>query len=258
MQGYGRADRRARLGFPDGADAWGELSGQAEDASPVFADVAAFVRVCADDRPGTGPGRSTPVEQPTSGQDAADDLERLLAASGEIGPYVLVGHSYGDPVIRLFVSTYPSQVAGLVLVDGLSEDLLDGLTAAQRAVYEELNSSRPDPGAEDLDYDATFQQLRESAPVPAVPVIVLTADRPQLSPEVLATQQFPPGVDQEFADALWAAQVVAQDRLAAMFTDVQHITETNSTHYIQNDNPQLVIDSIREVVDSARRSEPRG
>ena len=242
-------------GFADGADAWGELSEQAEGASTVFADVAGFVRVSAYDRPGTGPGRSTAVAQPTSAQDAAADLERLLAASGEIGPYVLVGHSYGGPVIRLFASASPSQVAGLVLVDGLSEDLVEGLTAAQRAVYEELNSPRPDAGAEAVDWDTSFEQLRESAPVPAVPVIVLTADRPQLTPEVLATQPLPAGVDQEFADALWAAQLVAQDRLATIFPGAQHITETNSTHYIQDENPQLVIDSIREVVDSVRSAE---
>jgi pimeloyl-ACP methyl ester carboxylesterase len=245
-------------GFPDGAAAWGEPSGQTDGASPVFADVAPFVRVCAYDRPGTGPGRSTAVEQPTSGQDAAADLERLLAASGEVGPYVLVGHSYGGPVIRLFASTYPSQTAGLVLVDGLSEDLLDGLTAAQRAVYVEMNSPMPDPGAEDVDWDATFEQLRESAPVPDIPVIVLTADRPQLTTEVLASGQLPEDVDQEFADALWAAQMAAQDRLAALFPGGQHITETNSTHYIQEDNPQLVVDSIREVVDSVRSAQPGG
>jgi pimeloyl-ACP methyl ester carboxylesterase len=245
-------------GFPDGAAAWGELSEQSAGASPVFADVAAFVRVCAYDRPGTGSGRSTAVEQPTSGQDAAADLERVLAASGEVGPYVLVGHSYGGPVIRLFASTYPSQTAGLVLVDGLSEDLLDGLTAAQRAVYVEMNSPLPDPGAEDVDWDATFEQLRDSGPVPDVPVIVLTADHPQLTPEMLASGQLPEAVDQEFADALWKAQMAAQDRLAALFPDGQHITETNSTHYIQRDNPQLVVDSIRDVVESVRRAHPGG
>ena len=50
--------------------------------------------------------------------------------------------------------------------------------------------------------------------------------------------------------------MVAQDRLAALFPGGQHITETNSTHYIQKDNPQLVVDSIREVVDSVRRAQP--
>jgi pimeloyl-ACP methyl ester carboxylesterase len=59
-------------------------------------------------------------------------------------------------------------------------------------------------------------------------------------------------VDQEFADALWAAQLAAQDEMAKKFPGAEHITDTNSTHYIHLDNPQLVTDSIRQVVDAAR------
>ena len=88
--------------------------------------------------------------------------------------------------------------------------------------------------------------------MPPVSVIVLTADRPQLTAGVLAAGQLPAGVDQEFADALWAAQLAAQDKLAKMFPSAEHITNTNSTHYIHLDNPQLVIDSIRQVVDAVR------
>jgi hypothetical protein len=86
-------------------------------------------------------------------------------------------------------------------------------------------------------------------------VVVLTADRPQLTKEALAKGQFPAGVDQEFADALWAAQLAAQDKLAEKFPGAKHITDTNSTHYIQFDNPQLVTDSIRRVVDADRDGE---
>ena len=81
---------------------------------------------------------------------------------------------------------------------------------------------------------------------------MLTADRPQLTAGVLAAGQLPAGVDQEFADALWAAQLAAQDELAKKFPGAEHITDTNSTHYIHLDNPQLVTDSIRQVVDAAR------
>jgi hypothetical protein len=86
-------------------------------------------------------------------------------------------------------------------------------------------------------------------------VVVLTADRPQLTKEALAKGQFPAGVDQEFADALWAAQLAAQEKLAKKFPGAQHITDTNSTHYIQLYNPQLVTDSIRRVVEAERDGE---
>ncbi len=245
-------------GFADGADVWSTPADPKDDPPTVFADVAAFSRVCAYDRPGTGTGRSTPVPQPTSAQDAAADLEKLLSASGEVGPYVLVGHSYGGPIIRLYASEHPSEVAGLVLVDGLSEDLPKLLTSAQRALFEELNSPPPVADAEALDLQATIDELDESSPPPAVPVIVLSADRPQLTPDVLASGQLSAGVDQEFADALWAAQLVAQGKLAAMFPGAEHITDTHSSHYIHDDNPQLVINSIREVVDIVRSAEPDG
>ncbi len=138
--------------------------------------------------------------------------------------------------------------AGLVFVDALSEDLPNGLTPKQQALFEEINTPPPGTDAESLDHQATFRQLRESPPVPPVSVIVLTADRPQLTAEVLAAGQLPAGVDQEFADA----QRAAQDELAKMFPGAEHITNTSSTHYIQLDNPQLVTDSIRQVVDADR------
>lgn len=228
-----------------------EASEARADPEPptVYGDVARFTRVCAYDRPGTSGSRSTEVTQPTSAQTSADDLERLLTASGEAAPFVLVGHSYGGPIIRLFATDHPDQVAGLVLVDALSEDLVAGLTPEQVIVFEALNAPPPEPGAETFDLATVFTELRESPPVPDVPVAVLTADIPQLTPQVLASGQLPPEVDQAFADALWAAQMAAQNELPTKFQHAVHVTDTRSNHYIQLGNPQLVIDSIRGIVD---------
>ncbi|MEA2955047.1 MAG: hypothetical protein QOJ58_544, partial [Alphaproteobacteria bacterium] len=108
----------------------------------VFADVAKFSQVCAYDRPGTPvgekPSRSDPVRQPTTAGDAVADLHALLSAAKVVGPYVLVGHSYGGLVVRLYASTYPDDVSGLVLVDALSEGLQDAETPAQWATQRKL------------------------------------------------------------------------------------------------------------------------
>ena len=108
-------------GLKASADDW-SIAGQS--AAAVLPEVAKFTRVCAYDRPGTPvgekPSRSDPVEQPTTARDAVADLRALLSAAGEAGPYVLVGHSYGGLVVRLYASTYPEDVSGLVLVDALS------------------------------------------------------------------------------------------------------------------------------------------
>jgi hypothetical protein len=167
---------------------------------------------------------------------------------------VLVGHSFGGDIIRLYAGAHPAEVGGLVLVDALSEDLPDGLTPEQEAVFEEINAAPPGSRREELDLPATFRQLRGSPPAPTVPTVVLTADRSQLplTKEELAKEKLPAGVDEEFANDLWASQLAAQEKLAEKFPGAEHITNTNSTHYIQVENPQLVSDSIRRVVEAAR------
>ena len=251
-------------GFGDNAEVWntspaaGPSTASAVtspvEAEPVtvFRGVGEFTRVCAYDRPGTSDSRSTEVPQPTSAQTSADDLAKLLGAAGETEPYILVGHSYGGPITRIFAGDHPAQVGGMVLVDALSEDLEDGLTADQTALFHQLNTPPTRPGAESVDFTAVAGQVRQAPATPDVPVTVLTADTPQLTPEVLASGQLPPGVDQAFADALWAAQLSAQNSMAAKFPGAVHITDTHSDHYIQIGNPQLVIDSIQDVVDAAR------
>ena len=242
-------------GLGDSAEIWSTAADRTNPNPTVYGDVAKFSRVCAYDRPGTSGSRSTAVAQPTSAQTSADDLEKVLTASGETAPFVLVGHSYGGPIIRLFASDHPIQVGGLVLVDALSEDLQAGLTGEEQAVFEDLNAPPPQPGAEFFDLNTVVTELRQSSLVPDVPVTVLTADIPQLTPELLASGQLPPGVDQAFADALWAAQMAAQNDLPAKFQHAVHITNTRSDHYIQLGNPRLVIDSILETVDDVRSTE---
>lgn len=81
----------------------------------VQPEVAALTRVCAYDRAGFG--WSQPGVEPLDAGRAADELEVLLANAGINGPYVLVGHSYGAFVARLFADRHPDTVAGIVLVD---------------------------------------------------------------------------------------------------------------------------------------------
>ena len=114
-------------------DVWSRDNQQpAGQRAMVLPGVAAFSRVCSYDRPGTMgevnpdldpdgppflPSRSDPVPQPRTARDMVADLHALLDGAEIPGPYVLVGHSAGGLVTRLYASTYPDDVVGMVLLD---------------------------------------------------------------------------------------------------------------------------------------------
>lgn len=80
--------------------------------------VAPTTRVCAYDR--AGQGWSDDVAHPQDAITAAEDLHVLLAAAGETGPFVLVGHSIGGPYSMSYAHQNPEEVAGMVLLDSTS------------------------------------------------------------------------------------------------------------------------------------------
>jgi pimeloyl-ACP methyl ester carboxylesterase len=90
------------------------------DWSLVQPGVARFARACAYDRAGLAWSDLGPTPH-TMRQDA-HELHVLLERSGVKGPVVLVGHSVGGLIARVYVDRYPGAVAGLVLVDSTHED----------------------------------------------------------------------------------------------------------------------------------------
>jgi pimeloyl-ACP methyl ester carboxylesterase len=93
----------------------GETSPQWARVSPA---VARATRVCVYDRAGQGWSDDSP--NPADAASAAADLHKLLAASGESGPFVLAGHSSGGVHALTYAHLFPSQVAGVVLLDSAS------------------------------------------------------------------------------------------------------------------------------------------
>jgi pimeloyl-ACP methyl ester carboxylesterase len=91
------------------------LTGWSLDWSWVQPKVAKFTRVCSYDRAGYGWSDTGPV--PRDSRQMVRELHALLEKAGVPGPYVLVGHSFGGYNVRLFAHEYPTETAGIVLVD---------------------------------------------------------------------------------------------------------------------------------------------
>jgi hypothetical protein len=107
-----------------------------------------------------------------------------------------------------------------------------------------VNAATNDVVREGVMIKDAFAQIKAAGPMPEVPAIVLVADKPfrvdLIPPELLE------GEHTTFDD--WVAMV---NQLGANL-GAKTITETNSGHNIYLYNPQLVIDSINEVVGDVR------
>jgi len=81
----------------------------------VAKQVAAFTTVVTYDRAGFG--WSDPAPHHSTALDAARDLALLLDKAEMEGPFLLVGHSFGGLIVRVFEQEFSGRTTGLVLVD---------------------------------------------------------------------------------------------------------------------------------------------
>ena len=218
-------------GMGSGAGSW----------STVFGELATSTRTCAYDRPGLG--SSDPRGRHTLA-DTAADLRAALTNAGEVGPFVLVGHSHGGDYVRVFGGRYRDEVVGLVLVDSFDADLHADwvhplLGAALLPEYEaNLDGLRALVAqVEDLDWTASEQELR-AASLSGIPIEVLRAPRGE------------PRVDAARNEALSQAMIAAYESLSP--GHVHFELAWGAGHLIQFDRPDLVIAATRRLVDAAR------
>ena len=215
-------------GLGGGADGWG----------PVFDGAAALTRTCVWERPGLGRSTSRGLH---SGTETVADLRAALAGAGERGPYVVIAHSFGGVYARLFAAADP-EVRRLIMLDvydpdlGLADD--PSLPAETRAV---IRRSIVDQGAsvqvvEQLDWLALLAEL----PRPTTTEALILSDNPRNS-----FDNADPAVTQAMVDAWYRA-------IARLYPNGKLEVLTNAGHFIHLDQPALVLERLRTVLDEVR------
>jgi pimeloyl-ACP methyl ester carboxylesterase len=96
------------------------FGGNSNDWSEVEGPLGRATRTCAYDR--VGLGSSLPIPGVHDAADEIADLSRLLDDADIPPPYVLVGHSYGGLLVRLFAHANSFNTAGIVLVDSMGRN----------------------------------------------------------------------------------------------------------------------------------------
>lgn len=245
------------------------LGGTTLDWVLVQPAVAAFTRVCSYDRGGYGWSEPSPSRR--TAQAIVTELERLLDYARLPPPYVLVGHSFGGLVVQLFARERPAKTAGLVLVDSTHESQFERFEAAgiensftprpgRRFVitnYSRVHDGLPDdiqpiaqalaltPDAVASLYDElrymrhSAGQVRAAQSMPDVPLWVLARD----------TQPQPHSAETTLAAQLWREM---QEDLASRTRQATLMVVESSGHYIQLEQPQVIVDAIRAVVEASR------
>jgi formylglycine-generating enzyme required for sulfatase activity/alpha-beta hydrolase superfamily lysophospholipase len=275
------------------------------DWSLVQPSLSRFAQVCSYDRAGFAWSDLGPT--PRTMKQEADELHQLLRKAKIEPPYVLVGHSLGGLIARVYADQYPDEVAGAVLVDSTHEDtvlILNGKLVRVREgakgrpipPVQTMKSSPPRPPTEEDVKQAKLNAKVFGTPKTEPPFDKLPADvqkmrlwfrsNPKLSAAVdnlwaeelqamhaarvkvdcpLGEKPFvvmipsdkgpgspPPGISAETWKHVLKEKREQKLVLTKLSRNSKLIVASRTGHHIQLDQPELVIEAIRQVVDAVQ------
>jgi len=225
-------------------------AGLGEDSSTgndVQAAISKRALTIAYDRAGLGSSQPSPRSR--DARQMAVELHSMLANLHAPAPFLLVGHSLGGYVLRVFANMYPGEVAGLIFVDPVDEQLEATLQTKMptqqweeraAAIKKAVGTLSPAAQREQSALALSGQEAAQAWPLPNVPITLLTGTKK--NPEF-------PGNPLE-QDTKLRLHDAFMDRLGRG----THVLVPTSRHYIQNDQPDAVIKAIDDVLDrSAER-----
>jgi pimeloyl-ACP methyl ester carboxylesterase len=195
-----------------------------------------------------GYGKSEIGDKPTHARQSALDLRRLLEELRVPKPYILVGHSYGVRVARLYASLFHEGLGGLILMDGSHSGLLEAqkkiLTGADLELLGRMTSKSAAPANPRTEADymlLSLEQEKEIGPLPRVPYLVLIAGAGR-------ENGVPPGFSPEARQAMSRLGLELQKRMAEDIPGGKYIVFEELSHVMHLENPEPIIRVIQEMI----------
>ncbi|MGD6875094.1 alpha/beta fold hydrolase [Bacillus infantis] len=207
-------------GYGDHSKAW----------DPVIEELSTLSRVFTYDRAGLG--KSERSTSPRTSREMVKELKELLTEANIAPPYILVGHSFGGGNMRMYATEYPDEVFGLVLVDSTPEDYRERFLPAMPEDFQEAYHKQFVREGNYGEFMESLQQLKDTRRRLDVPLIVLSAGK---KAHYSAESQ-----------ALWNDM---QRELLEISSHGELVIAENSAHYIQRDEPEVVVDAVRKLID---------
>ncbi|MFS0576965.1 alpha/beta hydrolase [Sporosarcina sp. 179-K 3D1 HS] len=195
------------------------------------------------------------------------DLHKMLEVSGEKGPFILVGHSFGGFNTQLFAHRFSDEVAGIVLVDSSLVDKcpeVSDSTLLIQVALRKLGAMRllgelgmlPVPESVLLDgrskeflyrrfYNKDQQsELKFMATVDEQHLKTVQKEGLGKLPMIILSSR---AEEKEHKD--WQTE---QDALLQLSPNSKRIIVEDAGHYIHHDQPKIVIDSILDILEQSK------
>lgn len=211
--------------------------------------ISPLTKVVSYDRPGLGESSKSP--NPRTLPVYIDELKRLLEKEKIHPPYILVGHSLGGLIIRYYAHLYPEEVVGLVFIDFPHEDwfeyirnthTIEEVERFNAAIDPDLNHSTGVVKEEYEQIDYNCELLKGIRISQQIPIRIITATQYGSNQQAL-------GYHPEDMQ-IWAQM---QASIMANSTNAKQIITDNSGHSVQQTEPELIIDAIKELVELNRK-----
>jgi pimeloyl-ACP methyl ester carboxylesterase len=219
------------------------LKGNTGNWSDVQPQLGRITRTCSYDRAGDG-NSLLPPGSVSSGRTELADLAALLDHAGIAPPWVIVGHSYGGLLARLFAQAHRDQTAGIVLVDAMGRNSTRRLLALwPKSEAPAARQEQATPVRDGVDVAATEALAARVTTLGDARLAVVTAGR-----ENAVVRR----MKRRVARAIDRNWTTMQDELAALSSDRVHVIALRSEHVVQHHQPLIVIQAVQAVVDAAR------
>ena len=220
-------------------------------------------QICSYDR--AGYGWSDPGPFPRTTRTIVAELSLLLKGAAVLPPYVLIGHSFGGYNMMYFANSFADEVAGLVLIDSSHPDqanwfpsvypdlphgrrrtrfvsspkLPPNFPMGHREIAYHLMSAKKARNAlrfESMNFEISGNQVGRIEEFPEIPLVILTRGE----------RAWPKTPEGEKLETIW---IRLQNELARLSGKSTHIVADFSGHFIHLDQPFLVEDAIRGIVE---------
>lgn len=221
-----------------------ETGGSPASGSPLEAwervqpAVSKFTTTVSYDRAGIGLSALGP--KPRDARQVARELHTALHNAHVSPPYLLVGHSFGGIMIRVFADMYPDEAGGMVLVDPTQEEFVTWDQAR--------NPNQPERQDDEWkDIKASLSEASESRVPPGIPVVLITGMKLEGPPDMTEKQI-------EKMKANKSAWLKFHEQWLEKIPGSRHIVTKTSGHFVPFEQPELVIGAIQQVVERVRNN----